>query len=208
MRATAPALLALAVLLAGCQSDPEPADPPTSQDALTTTSDDAPTTQALPPDDVEATLSAPDDMSATTEAGGPPTLPDEAKEQSEAGAAAFATFYLDTLNYSTMNSTDGLLEDLGGPDCKTCRAFEELVTKYADEGHHSDGPVVTFQPLEARASGSNMIIFADAVQPVPSTLDESGNVVQEGAEGSAFTMVIRMHWSEGQWMITEIQAEA
>lgn len=214
MKTQLTALVATVALLASCSGGDDPADPPTSQDALTTTSDTAPTTSTgdtapttAPPDDTEATSAPDDDATATTEADGAPEMPEEAKEDSEAGAAAFATHYLDTLNYSTMTPASGLLSGLVDESCETCTSFEGLVEQYTSKDRHSEGPVVTFQPLEARATGETTVIFADATQPVPATLDSDGNVVLEGGESTAFTMVIRLHRVDDAWRISEIQAQ-
>ncbi|USQ82153.1 DUF6318 family protein [Ornithinimicrobium faecis] len=202
-------LIAAGALLAGCSGEAEPADPPTGEDALTSetapTTDAAPTTEA-PPDDVVET-SSPPDVVETTEVAGPPELPDEATEDSEAGAAAFAEHYLNSLNYSTSTSTPGLLDNLADPDCQTCQNFQELVDSYTSNEHHSDGPVITFDPLEARSTGESMVILASVTQPVPATLDKDGTVVEEGLEPSSFEMAIRLHWVDDGWKILEIQAE-
>lgn len=203
-------MVAAGALLAGCSGEAEPAAPPPSEEALTT-SDTAPTTDAAPtteepPDDVVETT-APPDVVETTEAGGPPELPEVATEDSEAGAAAFAEHYLDTLNYSTTTSTSGLIDDLGDPECQTCDNFRELVDSYTSKDQYSDGPVITFDELEARATGETMVILANVTQPIPDTLDRDGNVVESGQEPSSFDMAIRLHWVDDGWRILEIQAE-
>ena len=79
MKTQLTALVATVALLASCSGGDDPADPPTSQDALTTTSDVAPTTSTgdtapttAPPDDTGATWGPAGDVTAKAEGGGAP----------------------------------------------------------------------------------------------------------------------------------------
>src|SRR5699024_2511246 len=118
-----------------------------TSDAAPTTADVALDTQA-PPDDVEQTSAAPEESAAAPD--GPPEMPEVAREDSEAGAAAFAAYYLEVLNYSTMAPESGLLSPLSDDSCKACASFEDMIDEYARQGHRTEGPVITYEPFEAR----------------------------------------------------------
>jgi hypothetical protein len=204
VKTTFAAACAAALIVAGCQGDTEPAAPPTSQDALTTT-DAAPTT--APPDDVEATTEPQGDAEATTEAAGPPELPEEATEDSEAGAEAFALHYLDVLNYSAMHRKAGLLKPLGGNECATCAGFESMINKYVENDERAAGPIVTVDSTRAQRTGETTVVFAEAVQTVPATLDGDGNVATAAAPPTPFTMVLTLTYSGPTWVVAEIQVQ-
>lgn len=207
MRTIAPVLLIGAVLLAGCQGDSEPADPPSSQDSLTTatltTSDAAPTTEA-PGDDVEQTT-APSDTVETTEASGPPVMPEEAQEDSEAGAKAFVMHYLDTFNYATMTPESGLLDPLGDESCETCNAFIDIVAEYTSANERANGPILTFTEPTGSLTGDHAVLYVEAVQAFPARLNAEGHVVGEEGSPEAFTMVVRLNPTTEGWIISEIQ---
>ena len=126
MRTTASLLIVVGLSLSACSDDPEPADVPTPTDSLTTdaesetgpetqspTSDDVSATSEpatnSPPDDETTTTSPPDDEATTSQAAGIPELPDEATEDSEAGAEAFALHYMELINATGLEPETGVL---------------------------------------------------------------------------------------------------
>ena len=104
MRFTAATVLCLALLsTAACGSDAEPSAPPSPADSVGATS-------AAPTEDITtATASPPEDASSA------PEMPDEAREQTEAGAAAFVEYYFDTLNALAQDPRAGMLYWLSEP---------------------------------------------------------------------------------------------
>lgn len=206
MKTTFVAVCAAALLLAGCQGNSEPSAPPTSQDALTTT-DAAPTT-ASPPDDVSETSSAPaGDAETATAASGPPQMPDEAKEDSESGAEAFALHYLDVLNYAAMTPSAGHLEPLASDDCESCSGYESMIDTYIDSQERASGPIVEATKTRAAANALNTTVFLESVQTVPATLDSKGAVATPDGEPTAFTMVMKLSWVDGEWKVSGVQVQ-
>nr|WP_306254955.1 DUF6318 family protein [Ornithinimicrobium cryptoxanthini] len=172
-----------------------------------TTTDPAPTT-AAPPDDVEETSSSPaGDATETTEASGPPEMPDEAKEDSESGAEAFALHYLEVFNYAAMTPEAGHLEQLASDDCATCAGFESMIAKYIENDERAAGPIVTVDSARAQATGDTTVVFAEAVQTVPATLDAAGAVVTASAQPTSFTMVLTLTLDGQAWEVAEIQVQ-
>ena len=203
MKATTLTLLAVAALLAGCGGGGEPAAPPPQEDALTTVAP-APTPQE-PVEDAVATSAPPDDVSVTTEAGGPPEMPELAREDSEAGAVAFAEHYLDTFNYSTMSPASGLLEPLAMDACETCNTFTDIVDEYVSNAERTAGPILTYEEPTGSFSGDHAVIFVTAVQAIPARLDASGRVVKDEGSPQAFSMAIRLNFDEAGWQVHEIE---
>nr|WP_281496938.1 DUF6318 family protein [Ornithinimicrobium sp. F0845] len=200
-------LVAVAALLAGCQGNAEPADPPTSQDALTTTSDPEPTTQAPPPDDVDETSSPPDDVVETTDAGGPPTLPDEAKEDSEAGAEAFALHYIELINYTSRHPEVGLLEPLATDNCEACENHEASVAYSAEHKEtiaqnlfEVSDSVSLHNPTDSVAN-----IRVEVAQVGQDVVDQDGQVVDRLGDHLA-TMSFSLVW-DGGWKVEDLRAE-
>lgn len=206
MRATTATALVLAVLLVGCQGDPEPADPPTSQDALTTT-DAAPTTDAPPSDDVSETSAAPDDVAVTTDAGGPPTLPDEARENTEAGAEAFALHYLAVVNFTSRTPTPGLIEKLSAGGCLSCENRANSVRYSADNHEHTERDLFDVNDSVALydPGRSTAVVRVDVQQIAQDVFSAEGDVVDTIDEQSA-TLVFDLAWDAG-WSVTEIQVD-
>jgi hypothetical protein len=71
---------------------------------------------------------------------GPPDfpMPDEAREQTEAGAIAFTRYYLELYNHATANLDSSHLRELS-QGCATCDSLASQIEETAAEGLHYDG---------------------------------------------------------------------
>lgn len=111
------ALGALAVgvmVLAGCQSNPEP-----------------------PP--LESASGSPSPSATESPTPAAPTLPAEAKGTSEAAAKAFVRHWIEVLNYAMATGDTAPLSALSDPDCSSCAAVVERI----ESVYESDGSIVS-----------------------------------------------------------------
>ena len=101
------ALGALAVgvmLLAGCQSNPEPPPLESASESPSPSATESPTPAA-------------------------PTLPAEAKGTSEAAAKAFVRHFFDSLNYAMNSGNTSHLRSLADDGCRSCEAIASNIDK-------------------------------------------------------------------------------
>ncbi|WP_162801948.1 DUF6318 family protein [Ornithinimicrobium murale] len=152
------------------------------------------------------TSSAPD-VSETTEASGPPELPDEATEDSEAGAEAFAVHYVELMNYAAMAPDDELIGPLATDGCDTCAGFEGMMASYVNAKERAAGPLVDVGESRAREVGEETIVFLESVEKKPATLSADGATATESGDSTPFTMVLTVTFDEGQWLVSEIQVQ-
>lgn len=193
-----PVIVAAAVglaLLAGCGDPVEPSPPPTSEDALTTTSDAATETEAAP------TTEAP--QTEEPEAQGPPEMPEEATEQTEAGAEAFALHYIDLINYTGMHPETGLLEPLGADGCKSCANHEESVTYGVEEGDYLQSATFLADDADVLVTDNAARVSVPIEQQAQSYLND-GVAIDRKLEAAEATLVFRLAWDDG-WQVSEIQ---
>ena len=165
-------------VLAGCSDANEPSAPPTSVDALTTTS------------------AAPDVSEETTEAAPTSEAPEEtetsdapAMEQTEEGAEAFVEEYIDTLASVHARDADiSALRALSTETCKTCNAFADAA--------------------EQERFGHEYMRFIDAAAVVSGTTARVETTVEQVSDGATLDTVFRLAWEGDQWLVSEIQASA
>lgn len=104
-------VLATALVLGACSSDPAPREP--DEPAATTST--APTVAA-------------------------PTMPAQASEDSDEGAAAFVKYYVDVFNYAAATGDVAELSRLSSPDCAGCQSYITLYKQtYASGGYFRGG---------------------------------------------------------------------
>jgi hypothetical protein len=110
------AALLVAVVVSGCEED----DPSTS-----------PTPSSSPSEPESSSPSEP-----TTTPTGPvePTLPSEAKEETQAGLRAFVTYYYEVINFATSTGDVDELKAVAEPSCTGCQGPIELIERVYDRG--------------------------------------------------------------------------
>ncbi|HSE10292.1 MAG TPA: DUF6318 family protein [Nocardioidaceae bacterium] len=173
-----------AVLLAGCQSNPEPPPFESASDAAT------PTATASPADAA-------------------PTLPPEAKGTSEASAKAFVRHYFDTLNYAMNSGQTKHLRSLATRECESCGAISNNIDRTYEVGGHikSRGWLLQSIALVPRQSSERPILDLGVLMTAEEVTSESG------AEPELFTggrqpMTIYLVRLGGQWRVARLDRVA
>ncbi|WP_122262149.1 hypothetical protein [Ornithinimicrobium cerasi] len=147
------------LVLAGCTGSTEPSQPPTSEDALTTTS---PVTE-------EAAVTS--EAAPTTEE--PEGTEAAAFPQTETGAEGFVAYYVETLNDVHVGNQDvETLRALSEETCQTCQAFADVA-----EASPFGGPYMQF------ISGSPVLVGDEAVVETVLEQESDGSTVD-----SVFTL--------------------
>lgn len=196
------AAVASLALLPACTEETEPSPMPTSEDALTTATEE--------PED-EAATSEPEETTEepTTEepdAKGPPEMPAEAEEQTEEGAVAFARHYVETLNYAMSNPRAGIVEPLALDNCATCDNFEELVAYGETEGEYLAEPMAEIGELTSIFTEDGARVVVPAVQMAQPFLKD-GQPVERKLEREELSLVIRVSWQD-EWLVESITVES
>lgn len=193
----------LLLTIAGCTDAGQPSPPPEPVDSIS----DPNATSAPPPPDTEtetATETAETTASPTTEAGGPPELPAEAKEQTEAGAEAFVAHYFDLLNYGTMTPDADALVNTGTPQCQTCLAFQDSLDTLVENGWRSDGPSVDLLSASATQTDTEFSVTSTIAQINPAVLTSGGEVETTADQPSDVSFTFRLAWTEAGWRVQEV----
>ena len=200
MRRTVIVAVSALLALSACDTSGEPSAPPTGEDALTTA-----TAEPAPVDDVEVTTEA----EVTTEEpseDAAPELPDEAKEFTEEGAAAFALHYIGVVNHTGIHPEDGLLEPLATDGCKSCQNHENTVTYSVENDEFLTGDIWTAgEPAVPVLSEDATVVRLGVEEHEVGILDATGNEVDRTSSGD-YTLIFDMTWSDG-WLVREIQVE-
>ncbi|QFG68069.1 DUF6318 family protein [Ornithinimicrobium pratense] len=206
MRVVAIAAAAGVVLLAGCDTQTDPSPPPTTEDALTTLTA-TPTTHA---DDVDITTeAAPTTAEPTTSEpvadDGPPEMPAEAQEQTQAGAIAFAEHFVEVVNYTGIHPTPGLISGLSLEDCGTCGNLEATVEYSAENNEvlNEDLWEITAPPDILVFSGSDALVRVPLTQHELAVFDDNDQEV-ERTDRQSLNLGIDLSWEDG-WIIRAVQ---
>ncbi|GGK67812.1 DUF6318 family protein [Ornithinimicrobium pekingense] len=195
-RSVITAAVCLAVL-AGCGGTPEPSPPPTSEDALTTATAE--------PDVVEETTEAAPTTEAPEETAAP-EMPEEAREQTEAGAEAFALHYIDLVNYTGMDPQSGLLEPLAADGCDSCENHEATVLYSEQHDETLTGELWTPNAVTSVVhSDEQAVIRVPVEQHAVDVLNNAGEVTDTTDSGQ-YVLVFELEPAD-PWLVRGIQVE-
>ncbi|MFK5633297.1 MULTISPECIES: DUF6318 family protein [unclassified Ornithinimicrobium] len=196
MRPAAYVAAALAALvLTGCGGGAEPSAPPTSEPALTTAT--------ATPDEVVETSEAAATTAEPTEAAGPPKMPEEAKEQTEAGAEAFVLHYIDLINYTGMHPEVGLLEQNSTNNCGTCLQFSESVAKAEAEDTRQTGPIAEMGSPTSVVAGTSAVVTVKGAQQQVDVLNAEDEVVETYPRQDDVVMEFNLLY-DGSWRVDRL----
>ncbi|MGB3185109.1 MAG: DUF6318 family protein [Ornithinimicrobium sp.] len=197
MRVLSVVVLSLALGgLAGC-SEEKASPPPTPEDSVGATSDEDTATASSGPDDASST-------SAPVADPGIPQLPPEAMEDSEAGAEAFAQFYMDLANYIGENPQSGILERYSNEGCSTCDVFEAQAEEFEANGNYYTGPAGIVQQVSALSNGAGYVADLDISVPAYRVLSSSGDVVETQEAGAEIRLEFDLVHDRQQFYVDEI----
>ncbi|MET0767866.1 MAG: DUF6318 family protein, partial [Aeromicrobium sp.] len=116
------------LVLGACSSDPVPKEP-------------------------AATSSAPATPTAT-----PPAMPEQAKQDSPEGAAAFVKHYVDVFNYAASTGDVDELSRLSAATCEGCQSYITLYRETYDAGGYFKGADWTLGDLKLHeAAGTSYV---------------------------------------------------
>lgn len=167
------------MVLAGCDSTAEPAQPPTQEDALTTATA-APATSS---DEVEATTEAAPTTDESVE------TQEEPDGQTEEGAERAVVHYIETLG--AVHSEDGDIEQLrqlATAECQTCAAFVEAAER-GRFGHE----YMRYLESDATLTGDQAVVHTD---------------IEQVSDGARIDLVFTADWEGERWLISKIQVPA
>jgi hypothetical protein len=94
-----------------------------------------------------------------------PSMPDQAKEDSAEGAAAFVTHYVDVLNHASNTGDTTQLERLSSPDCTGCQSYITLYRDTYEAGGYFKGKSWTLSELEPTREDHGWVVFARVAAP-------------------------------------------
>jgi hypothetical protein len=172
-----------ALLLAGCSGDEPAAEPPPLK---------APTTSPVATE------------SPTTPE--PPVLPAAARENTKAGAVAFAHHYIDLINYATATGqSDGLLR-ASGAKCGACRETGRFIDRvYADGGFIRGG---NWHPRSYSivANGRASWIVAVQIDANTQKFRPKFGAPTITRTGGNYTVALASAWRHRRWIIDRMSS--
>jgi hypothetical protein len=182
-------VVAGAVALGGCTGQSEPDPSPSAGSASATSSASPPVTPSPSP--------------SVTASG--PEIPPSAREQTEAGAIAYAKFFFDQVNVAWTEPRAGLIESLSDPACKFCAFTEQKAMELVGSKLRYRKAPIEMLSVEAvvGAPQGQQYLVASLEQKRVDVVNASGVVVDSDERLVSESYVV-LKWADG-WMLREVE---
>ncbi|WP_144018516.1 hypothetical protein [Demequina sp. NBRC 110051] len=192
----------LALLLSGCTDDPEP--------IISTTPTFAETTSPTPSASASPTPSPSPSATALTEAEVLAQIPEDARNESLAGAVNFAAFALVESQAIVFTRNSVLFEAIASSECEFCEARLETLDAMlaADETANGDDLVVlTESALGGPQADGTWVIDVPVTVPQVDVLSATGEVTRT-IEPAQYNARVLLRPTDLAWELSEVSAEA
>ena len=139
--------------------------------------------------------------SATTSPA--PTMPAQAREDSDEGAVAFVRYWLDVSNDAARSGSTEALEAVSDDSCEGCRSYIELYEEIHKNGGSLEGGDRRFEEAEVRYSETRpTIVIADLISDAGTETDSAGATPRDVA-ASRTTVAFELNRLEGGWVMSK-----
>ena len=183
-------VVAGAVALGGCTGESDP-DPSPSAGSASATSSASPSVTPSPSPSVTASG---------------PEIPPSAREQTEAGAIAYAKFFFDQVNTAWTEPRAGLIASLSDPECDFCSASESdagYLVKERQRYQTDPSELLEVEPISGAPEGQQYLAIR-LEQKNARIVDEAGVVVSSD-ERLVVDRYMALVWSDGRWLTLEVE---
>lgn len=137
---------------------------------------------------------APQDVAA-------PALPDEARVQSEAGAAAFVEHYVDLFNHMQATGATEEIAAVSDAACETCTAAIELADETWGGGGRTEGGRLVLEPFRLLPAdyGADYGFIAMGTSEEQRLVEGNGSVRE--FTGGPLQVLAYPDWVDGAWLM-------
>jgi len=166
------------LLLGACTDDPAPKEP--TGTASATASRPAPT----------ATL---------------PAMPDQAKEDTNSGAAAFVHYWVDVLNYAVATGDIDELSRISSPDCEGCQEYISAIREMYDRGGYHVGGEWSVENVEVATTPDSRLVTID-VRWGDSTFRTAADEAEQRGEADQDSLLLEVRSNEVLQLVRKANA--
>ena len=134
-------------------------------------------------------------------------IPPEAQKRSEAGAEAFARFYLHQVSLASRAGSTSILKGLAAPTCSGCAALHQVVADL--EANHQHVDIDSLQLAASRihpgSSSSRRPVVNVLAEDRPKRIIGKDGSVVANMKGAKFDFQIELFWNLAMWQLASLK---
>lgn len=146
----------------------------------------------------------PDPSPSASATVAPPEMPEQANDFDPAGAAAFASYYVETLNHSAAGGDTNHLSRLSSVGCAGCNAYINLYGSAYEAGGFYRGINWTLADVEVEQSGNDVLVYATMTVGESEYKLSSSDVLRTSTPEQT-DLRFTVHYTGSSWRIEELE---
>jgi hypothetical protein len=184
--------LAAALAVTSCSDGADAEPTPTSAGSSSSTSSSA------------SSSSTASSSSSTSSSTATVNVPAAARAHTEAGAKAFAAYYVQAVSRSGFTADSTELRAITRPSCKGCAVFVELADELKADGQHVDRKSIVLRDQMVRPNSTRDRVIVDClIEDLPSKIVDSKGKTVSNEPGEKLTLRNTLVWEAGRWVVSE-----
>lgn len=142
--------------------------------------------------------------SPTASARPAPTMPEQAREDSDEGRVAFVAHWIDVFNHAQATGEVDDLRQLSGADCAGCQEYIDLFAKTYDAGGYFKDADLTIERLSFQGPDGQKLIFAEVTADA-TRYKSSPDGSEEVGQPQDQTLVFEIDDSNGERVVDRVR---
>lgn len=151
----------------------------------------------------------PDPTASTTPTSslGPPTMPDEAREDSESGAATFAYYWVSVSDFASLTGNVEELSRISAESCGACSEYIELYEETYRKGGKFTGGQQDFGEVTTERVSDREVVVRAKVTLAKGTYQDSRESAAKDVAGSTTKVAYRVARVGSTWLMKEFAVD-
>jgi hypothetical protein len=131
------------------------------------------------------------------------TIPAAAKQRTPDGAKAFARFFTQQMDQTTVTADSSKLRVLAQPTCTACLSIIELVDGYKDRGERQSRSSLNVKAVEVTSETGNATIVDVLADDLPHKIVRSDGSVVSTSPAAKINFRHTLAWTEMGWRVSD-----
>lgn len=138
----------------------------------------------------------------------PGVLPAAAKPHTEAGAVAFATFYVLAADKAYVSQDAAILKAHSAPSCAGCQSAIEGVGQFKAAGQHQLRPSMTVLSTKVLPTSTTDVALVEVqIRTTEVDVQDASGAVVGATDGGDSAYQVTANWTDGHWSATAFGAD-
>jgi hypothetical protein len=141
----------------------------------------------------------------------PPLMPLAATQHTQAGAVAFAKFFIQTIDWGYATTSSAYMKHYFGPGCRACNTFSSAISSARSKNERFEGGHLTIRSAQSRSlQPGDSAVTIDLLVDITTfaRLNQHGVFLDGEPAQTGISFELETRWAHGGWFVEDLRAGA